>query len=662
MRLTSGVRFFSVFLVFVGLALVQAWPLPLHLGTHLTGAPEGDTGIYVWNLWVFSHEILSSGTTPLRTLEILPLAGPTDLSLHNYTVFADLLAMPLLPWLGIIKTFNVVYLINCALAGFGLFLLARHLTGRTAESVIAGLMFAWAPYLVTRGSGHYSLAAAAPLPIFMLMLYRAWESHRLRDAIGAGAVLAWAAFCDPYYAVYCVMLGACFVGSRLIDVSLVRRPVHELRGAKNLLHVAIAAIAVLVVVVHYLGHGVVQVGAFRVTMRTLYTPMLLLTVLALVRLAVSTNLRLTPLPVPSRQFMLRATIACVVMAAVLMSPTLYAVGLRILENRMTSEPVLWRSSAHGVDLLAFLLPNPNHPLAPAAIRDWLAARPGAFEEQVASLSWIGGLVMLVAWRVAGFRAGRLWLGITLAFGLMSMGPFLQIAGLNTQIPGPWAILRYAPLIGAARMPGRLSIVVMLGFCVLFAFALAAIGRRFPQRRPLILSVVALLLAIELVPAPRHLFAAHMPAVYQTIAADPRDVRVLTLPTGVRDGLSSMGNYSAASQFYQALHGKGLIGGYLSRVSTQRKQFYRRAPVTSALIEISEGRKLTRAQVDRAIAGADDFLRVTNLGYVVIKREPATADIRDFAGVVLGLRKIAEADGYELYVPKGAERPPAARVP
>src|SRR3990170_8112452 len=91
---------------YVALALVQAWPLPLHLGTHLTGQPAGDTGVYVWNLWIFRHELINLGTTPLRTLEILPLAGPTDLSLHNYTIFADLLALPLLGWLDLIRTFN----------------------------------------------------------------------------------------------------------------------------------------------------------------------------------------------------------------------------------------------------------------------------------------------------------------------------------------------------------------------------------------------------------------------------------------------------------------------------------------------------------------------------------------------------------------------------
>jgi hypothetical protein len=39
-------------------AIVFTWPLAPQLGTHLTGSPAGDTGVYVWNQWVFQHEIL----------------------------------------------------------------------------------------------------------------------------------------------------------------------------------------------------------------------------------------------------------------------------------------------------------------------------------------------------------------------------------------------------------------------------------------------------------------------------------------------------------------------------------------------------------------------------------------------------------------------------
>src|SRR5687767_15528878 len=83
MRLTSLRQALLAFAAYFALAGVQAWPLPLHLGTHLTGSPTGDTGVYVWNLWIFRHELVNLGTTPFQTLEILPLAGPTRSEEHT---------------------------------------------------------------------------------------------------------------------------------------------------------------------------------------------------------------------------------------------------------------------------------------------------------------------------------------------------------------------------------------------------------------------------------------------------------------------------------------------------------------------------------------------------------------------------------------------------
>ena len=654
MRLTSWRQGALVLCAYALVAVAQSWPLPMHMSTHLTGEPSGDAGVYVWNLWIFNHELFKTGGMPLRTMEILPLAGPADLSLHNYTIFADLIAVPLLRALDIITTFNVIYLVNVTLAGFGMFLLARRLTERAPEAFLAGLMFAWAPFLVTRGSGHYSLTAAAPLPFFMLALYRAWDSRRLRDAVLAGAVFAWASFCDPYYAVYCVIMGAAFVITRIVDVTVMRRTIQPVRAAANLLNVALALAIVLIVGVNLIGGGVVRMGPVRISMRTLYTPMLVLTLLALARIAIATNLRITTLPRPSRAFMVRAAVAAGVVAVVLMSPTLYAVGIRAIEGRLPSSPLYWRSSPPGVDLVSFLVPNPNHPLAPATLKAAVAAGAGGYIEQVASLSWIGALVLIAAWRFAAFRPGRFWPWMTVGFALMSIGPFLQIAGIKTYIPGPWALLRYVPLVGAARMPGRMAIVVTMGFCVLFALALVAITRRYPQRRGLVLSTVGVLLAVELLPAPRALFAVEVPRVYQMVAADPRPVRVLTLPTGVRDGVAPIGNFDASVQFYQTFHGKGLVGGYLSRVSTRRKEAYRRLPVMGALLEVSEGHAAQPAQIERAIEGADTFLKSTNLGYVILNERRATAELRELAVSVLGLTKIAEADGYSLYVPRRAD--------
>ena len=135
----------------------------------LTGPVGGDTGVYVWNTWLFRHELLAHGRFPLYTQEILSLTPPVDLSLHNYTLFTDLLAFPLIPCFGVTATFNVIYLGLSILTAWSMFVLARSVVGRTGEAWLAGLLFGFSPVLIARATAHFSLAAAAPLPIFLLM-------------------------------------------------------------------------------------------------------------------------------------------------------------------------------------------------------------------------------------------------------------------------------------------------------------------------------------------------------------------------------------------------------------------------------------------------------------------------------------------------------------
>ncbi len=636
---------------FLLVAAVQSWPLPRHLDTHLTGPPGGDTGVYVWNTWVFRHELLE-GRSPFSTSMIFALDDGADLSLHNYTAFADLIAVPLQPALGVVRTFNLIYLLNVALAGWGMFLLARRMTGRSAEAWLAGLLFACSPFMVTRGGEHFSLVAAAPLPIFVWLLQRAWASFRVRDAAAVGAVAAWAAFCDPYYAVYCGMLGAAFLGSRAFGLSR-RRAVSG--AGRRVARVAVDTLAVVLagamLLVHGAGHGSVRVGSWLITMHTLYTPMLLLTAVAVVRVWLTARPRLSRRSLPSPARLARWLTASVVAAAILLSPVLYAVARRAVTGTLVSAPVNWRSSAPGVDLLGLVVPNPNHPLMPQAVRDWFAAQPNGYADQIASVSYVALIVIAAAWIVARFRPGWRWPAVAGGFAVLALGPFVRVAGVNTFVPTPWILLRYLPIVGAARMPGRLAVVAMLGLAAVFALALSALTHRFARHRRLLLAGVGVALAAELVPVPRPLYSAGIPGIYATIAADPRPIRVLELPFGVRDGLSSLGDFTAASQFHQTLHGKPLVGGYLSRVSNRHKLSSQRRPVLGALLTLSERRPLSDRARDRAQRGAASFLSNAQIGYVVVDTSRASPALRSFAVDALGLVQIGESGKYQLFRPR-----------
>ena len=84
--------------------------------------------------------------------------------------------------------------------------LAHRLCGRSWEAWLAGAAFAFSPVLMARSTAHFSLVAAAPLPVMLLIMVNGEGKGRARDAMALGATLAWAAFCDIYYAVYGALL------------------------------------------------------------------------------------------------------------------------------------------------------------------------------------------------------------------------------------------------------------------------------------------------------------------------------------------------------------------------------------------------------------------------------------------------------------------------
>ncbi len=630
---------------YIAVALAFVWPLPLNLDTHLTGPPGGDTGVYVWNQWVFQHEVLEHRHLPYFTERIFSLGRRANLSVHNYTTFQNLLALPLSASLGVVATFNVVYLLMTVLTAYMGFLLARHVTGRAAESWLAGLVFAWSPALLTRGMGHFSVAAAAPLAAFMLVLLRTAERERMRDAVLLGATVWWAASTDVYFAIYCLLIGMVFLGAQMVKVRRTgATPQRPVPWALDVMMLSMAGLVLAMVVsggwqFNFLGR-VARV-------RSLNTPVLILTTLGLIRIAWRYRAGLQPMSGADAWRTLRLATVAGVFAAVMLSPVLYAVTVRIAEDGFEGQRTFWRSSPRGVDLIAFALPNPNHPFSPDAIQRFLTPRPDAYPENVASIPFVIVAVAITAWRL-GWRIPRLWAGFAALFALLSLGPFVHIAGMNTYIPGPWALLRYVPLFGLARTPARFTTVVMLVVSVLFGVALGWLASRLPARRRLILGTVSVLLVFELLPFPRVLYSAEVPRVYRHVKAAPDDTRVLELPFGVRDGTSSVGNFSARSQFFQTYHHKMLIGGYLSRVSRRRIAEIRRYEMLDALITLSEGKPLEPRREARLIANGPSFALRSRLNFVVIDCDRAPAALRDFAKRAFRLEHV-ETDGpFELY--------------
>ena len=635
-----------VLLAYVVVAIAFSWPLTAHLQTHLTGGTGGDTGVYVWNQWVFRRELIDNRNLPYFTDVLFGPDRVTDLSLHNYTTFQNLVAVPLAGVFGVVKTFNIVYLLMVVLTAYSTFLLARHVTHRIPESFLAGLIFAWSPVLVTRGTGHFSLVAAAPLAVFLLILMRGDGHERLRDALLLGLTMAWAATTDVYYAIYCLLIGAVFLIARVVSIQPSRGAGRD-RAVNWGLNVAILCLGGLVLAIAVTGGWELTVAGQTLRSHSLYTPVLALTLLALVQLARKFRWSLVELTRTDIRRFAGLTAAAAVAGAIFVSPVLYAAAVRIAHGEFDTPQIFWRSSPPGVDLLALVLPNPNHPLAPDALTEWLSKRPNRYHENVASLPLVGMGILILAWR-AGWRPSRWWAGLLAMFGLLALGPFIHIAGINTYIPGPWALLRYVPLIGLAHTPARFSIVLTLAFAVVVADALRDLGRRNPNRRRVLLAVAGILLAAELLPAPLTLYSAEIPPLYRHIAAAPSNITVLEIPYGVRDGVSSVGSFIARTQFFQTAHGKTLMGGYLSRIPQRRVDELRMDPVRRALAILSENRRPRPADEAAMLDAAPDFLRINRIAFVVIDHERTNPTFQGLVIKAFRLRHIETNGSMSLF--------------
>lgn len=662
--LTTALAFSLATVAFAAFAAVLVWPLPLHLQTHLPGDPAGDTGIYVWNLWVFSRELIGHGHVPLSTDYVFALTGGIDFTLHNYTPLADIFAVPIIPLLGVVGAYNVVLLVAFATNGLATYALSRSLGVRPWVAWVAGAAFMGTPLIAARSVAHLSLVCAAALPLFLRALLRCLDEPRLRNAGIVGAIVAAAAYSDAYFGLYCVLMGAFVVVWKTTTLRTQRIPHSQaVRRALNAAILFLAALLLLALAAGTTASG--PAGTLMFRPNRAYGPALMLVIVILVRAWLTWQPRVSlAMPLREMQPKLRAGTFAVVVCGVLLSPILVGLASRAVSGRLPSTATFWRSSPRGVDALALLVPNPMHSALGLHTERWLLPPvEDAFPELVASCSLV---VLAFVGATALFGTlPRMWLAFTGFFFALSLGPFIHVGGINTAIIGPWALLRYVPIIGMARSPARFAIVGALGLSILFAAALEhwlSLDWHAARRKRALLSMTAVLvlLAVEIVPEGRTLYSATVPEVYRLIEQDSDyQGRLLELPTGIRDGTYSLGDFSASAAFFQTAHEVPLIGGYVSRLSEWRKRENLRLPMMQALFDLSEGRSLTPEKAAAARDAREAFLDQSCVRYVVVDKRRTSSELRAFATEALHLSLVYEDVTHALLVPDSA---PACRTP
>lgn len=634
----------SIFTAAALFSAIGVWTLaPVLADLHgsIPGAGLGDNAAGFWNAWWFTRAV-EAGNSPYWTDRLFAPFG-TQLSLHTHATTHSVLAWAMSPFTSLVAAHNLAILVGLALNGICAWLLAYRLTQRLVPSLVAGVLFACSAQVQLRVVGHINLVHAWVLPLFALACLRLERTNSLRAALLAGAAGALVIYTDYYYAVYALLFVAISLAARRVTVHVATGS-PRLARVRGLLLALILVDLVLIAAIAWSGGAAWELGGLRISARGIRNPLtvlwLLTSTLALLQFAPSVVVRRRGEPNRDAR---RVGLASAAFMIVLTSPLLFALVQVLAAGEYTAPRVLWRSSPAGADALTLVLGHPLHLLTGR----WTTSAYSALDIDLMEQSlWIGVLPLVligVTWpRLREAPAARLWLTVALVFFVLSLGPFLRVAGVDTALPLPHVVLRYLPGIGNARMPGRAVTMVSLSVAVLTALSLSV---RSSRANGLSLAIAVVLILEALPAAPR---VQHLPmkdAIDELLLSSRQPGAVAELPTGLRDGFGDVGALDHRALMHQVWHGRPLVGGFVARLSSDIQSQYEEIPILKNLVDLSDP---ATADVHLIPHAAEDARQV-GIAYLIVNRD-TFIDTRLPHGLLdrAGFRLLAKEGAREVY--------------
>jgi len=594
----------SIFGVYLLLTLIFTYPLIAHLGTHIPGG-NVDEGAFLWNIWWMKHALLDLHANPLTTDMLFYPLG-VNLTLYTLTPLNGLLALPLTLVAGPIVAVNVLTIAAFALSGLAMYLLAVDVLSNPSRQArlaafIAGLLYAFASgRFLYAALGQYDYIHVQWLPLTVLFLLRTVYHRGRWSPLLAGLFAACAGLTEMNFVVFLVVFALC-----LFTYLLVWQ--RSLFGRVVLRRLA-AALTVFGV-----GFGPLGLAVVAETLRSDY----------------------------------------------------------LIKGWGLADRLL-------IDLLGPLVPSPLHPLVGA----WASSAASRFSD--INFGFVGylplALIILVISRSqdSGVRppgatthqqprpslpmtdalqpgAGMcLWIITTLVFFLLSLGPLLHvnghfdfdIDGLTVNVPLPYIIIHYLPILKGARVPGRFAIMTTLAAAVLVAAACRIILRRLRQVgwQTAVAVLLSMIILAENMAVPLPLSNATVPEPYRTIAAEPGDFSIIQIPLGWRDGFGTVGRERTMLQTYQSVHNKRILGGNTSRSPGYVLSYFAQMPVIRSIVALEEGRSVDAATMAADRAQAATVLGFLDVRYIVVHGEYVGGPVDDYIQSVLPARRLATGSG------------------
>ncbi len=183
---------------------------------------------------------------------------------------------------------------------------------------------------------------------------------------------------------------------------------------------------------------------------------------------------------------------------------------------------------------------------------------------------------------------KYWLIIGIIFGILALGPILQITDTSTGIPSLYSAYKALPIFNVLREPGRFDFVVTLALAVLAAFGFKNLREKVHYiNKNLILSVlgITVLILIEYNGMPLSTSFANQLTTNATIPYAFKDLgtqnltnqfSILMLPALPSQETGYL--YPGLSMYYDTAAKIPLVGGYPTRINATQQQLDENIPL------------------------------------------------------------------------------------
>lgn len=561
--------------IIIGLYTILTVLLTHPVLSNMAGAimGSGDAWQVLYILW-YTKQALLGGDPNLTMTYTNYIFYPHGIPMifSAFSMFDQLIGVPLQLLFGLIATFNILWLLSFILAGYGAFLLVRYLTGNDTASFVSGIIFTFSPYHFGQAQMHMGATTIEWIPFCALFLMKMFRERSLKNAFLAGIFFIMVALSDSQYMMYMgIFAGLLFLYEAYC---IFREKTEVIDQSINIVH------------------------ALRSKLGT-YKDML-------VRYAV---------------FAVTSLIVCI--------PLNYEM-LRIATsgNDFLYLGTSWTENLSG-DLIGFFVPSPLHPI----FGEWVAANiyPAFTANSTEYVIFAGWTVLALSLFAIVVRRKetevKFWALSTIFFMFMVLGPKLHIMGTVTipiypgYIPLPYTIVDYlVPFLMNSRTPIRFDVVVMLSLAVLAGYGLARLMAivntrttiKIPGKGMIVAYIFAGLILFEFMTLPT-ISLVDTPAFYQQIGQDKSSYALLEIPAA-----STSYSASLKTEYYETISDKPIVGGTAPRIPGDASDFVNNTPLINDLTYSD-----TQYEIDNDIFNQNEtdignyVLEYYNIRYVVL---------------------------------------------